>query len=250
MKEKIIEAAFALKNSKYAVAFTGAGISVESGIPPFRGENGLWGKYDPQVLDLDYFYKNPKESWTVIKEIFYDFFGVAKPNNAHLGLAELGRRNILKAIVTQNIDNLHQEAGSEIVYDFHGNSKKLICTKCNHVKKFNIADLEQIPPKCDKCGGLIKPDFVFFGENIPNQAFENSFDAAKNADVLIIVGTTGEVYPASLIPIEAKNNNAKIIEINLEESSYTNKITDIFIQNRAGEVFPEILKEIDKLIIA
>jgi NAD-dependent deacetylase len=133
------QAAEILRASKRNIAFTGAGISVESGIPPFRGVNGLWSKYDPIVLDIDYFYSNPYEAWIKIKEIFYDFFGKAKPNAAHISIANLEKKGLIKSVITQNIDNLHQEAGSETVYEFHGNSQKLICTNCN--KTFNVKSI-------------------------------------------------------------------------------------------------------------
>ena len=116
MENNLEKAIDLIVNSKYTVAFTGAGISVESGIPPFRGETGLWSKYDPNVLDLNNFNVNPIEAWKVIKEIFYDFFGEAKPNPAHFALADLEKSGLLKAIITQNIDNLHYEAGSKEVY--------------------------------------------------------------------------------------------------------------------------------------
>ena len=119
-----------LKKSKFTIAFTGAGISVESGIPPFRGEHGLWNKYNPEVLDLGYYLENQEKCWHYIREIFYDFFADAKPNEAHKVLAKMEEAGLLNSIITQNIDNLHQEAGSKIVHEFHGNSKKLKCLKC------------------------------------------------------------------------------------------------------------------------
>jgi len=131
-KVNIEKAAKIIKSAKHVTAFTGAGISVESGIPPFRGDGGIWGKYDPKILDLPYFLANPLDSWIVIKEIFYEFFGKAKPNNAHKMLAEMESLGWLKAIITQNIDNLHQEAGSKNVIEFHGNSKILVCTNCGN----------------------------------------------------------------------------------------------------------------------
>ena len=235
-----------LKDAKHVTAFTGAGISVESGIPPFRGENGLWSKYNPVVLDIEYFRNNPKESWIVIKEIFYGFFGEAKPNDAHFVLAELEKMGIVKSIITQNIDNLHQASGSKEVYEFHGNSRNLICDNCFQIYSGEETDLSTLPPDCKVCGGVLRPDFVFFGEPIPEPARTNSFKEAELADVFLIVGTTGEIMPASLIPNEAKRNGAKIIEINIEETNFTSSITDIFLQGKATEVMREILKNIKK----
>ncbi len=240
LKIELDKAAKLIKNSEYTTAFTGAGISVESGIPPFRGPQGLWSKYDPIVLDIDYFKTNPLESWKVIKEIFYDFFGKAKPNAAHIALARLEKEGYVKNIITQNIDNLHQEAGSKTVYEFHGNSHTLVCTKCGKRFSINQIDFDNLPVRCDRCGGLVKPDFIFFGEGIPQVAYQASIEAAGSADVFLVIGTTGEIMPASQIPYMAKQNGAKIIEINPEPSNYTGSITDIFLKGKAGIIMPAL----------
>ena len=244
METLIKEAAKLINESDYTTAFTGAGISVESGIPPFRGEKGLWNKYDPQVLDINFFYSNPKESWSVIKEIFYDFFGIAEPNFAHIGLAQLEEKGKLKEIITQNIDNLHQEAGSKIVHEFHGNSKKLICTSCNYTSFASDINLSKTPVMCPDCNHLLKPDFIFFGEGIPSLAYQNSIQAAQNSKVMLVIGTTGEVMPACQMPIVAKQSGATIIEINPEESKFTQSITDIFLQGKASEIMKEIISNL------
>ena len=233
-----------IKSANRVTAFTGAGVSVESGIPPFRGENGLWNKYNPVFLDIEYFQKNPEDSWKLIKEIFYDFFGQAKPNAAHFALAEMEKMGLLHSIITQNIDNLHQNAGSKEVYEFHGNSRYLICTNCSKSYLAKNIDLSSLPPKCENCETVLKPNFIFFGEPIPEPACANSFTETKNADVFILIGTTGEIMPASLIPYEAKKNNKKIIEINIQSSNYTNTITDIFLKGKATEVMQKLLETI------
>ncbi len=233
-----------IKKSKYTTAFTGAGISVESGIPPFRGETGLWSKYDPQVLDLNYFYSSPKESWTVVKEIFYDFFGKAKANDAHIGLGILEKKGLLKEVITQNIDNLHQEGGSSIVHEFHGNSNMLVCTSCSFKDKAEHIDMSRMPVLCPKCKSLLKPDFIFFGEGIPPLAYQKSINAAKNSEAMIVIGTTGEVMPACQLPLLAKDSGATIIEINPETSKFTHSITDIFLQGKATEIINKIIKKI------
>lgn len=244
MDALINRASVILQKSFYAAAFTGAGISVESGIPPFRGPEGLWSKYDPQVLDIDFFHSHPDVSWTVIKEIFYDFFGKANPNKAHFALAKMEKAGILKSIITQNIDNLHQEAGSNNVIEFHGSSHSLVCTSCG--KKYNIdeIDLNKIPVICPECGGILKPDFVFFGEGIPTDAYQRSYDIVSKCDVLLIIGTTGEIMPASQLPFVAKTNGATIIEVNTNPSNYTDKITDIFLQGKATDIMVKLLKAI------
>ena len=233
---KIKEAASIIKESSYTFAFTGAGISVESGIPPFRGENGIWGKYDPKVLELGYFHDNPAESWKVIREIFYEYFGKSLPNKAHKVLAEMELKNLLHSIVTQNIDNLHQEAGSKEVYEFHGNMKKLLCTDCGRYYDVSEINLENLPPLCSACGGLLKPDFIFFGEGIPQEAYEKSMEATHKAETVLVIGTTGEVMPAAQIPYIAKQNGAKVIEINTMPSNYSDSITDIYLEGKATEV--------------
>ena len=245
--DKIKEAARIIKNAQKVGAFTGSGISVESGIPSFRGEDGIWAKYDPQALELNYFFNFPRESWSVIKEIFYDYFGVARFNRAHEVLAILEKNGILAGVTTQNIDNLHQEAGSNKVYEFHGNSKKLVCTECKG--HFNVEEdvFANLPPACSKCNGLLKPDFIFFGEGIPQEAYQNSVQLAQNADAYLVVGTTGEVMPANYMPVLAKENGASIIEINTEPSRFTGSVTDVFLQGKASVVLNELLKEINQI---
>ena len=151
------------------------------------------------------------------------------------------KEELIKSIITQNIDNLHQDAGSKKVYEFHGTAQFLIDTKTG--EKFHMTDLDfsQVPVMSPTTGNLLKPDFIFFGEGIPQEAYEKSFEAAEKADVFLVIGTTGEVMPASLIPTHAKKSGATIIEINTEPSNYTYSTTDIFLQGKASEVM-EALK--------
>lgn len=237
-------AAELIKESKYTIAFTGAGISVESGIPPFRGEHGLWNKYNPEVLDLAYYLDNSEKCWRYIREIFYDFFADAKPNLAHQVLAKMEEAGLLQSIITQNIDDLHQEAGSKNVHEFHGNSKKLKCLKCGKIYRAEEIDFANIPPRCENDDEILKPDFIFFGEGIPPNAYSNSFAEAEKAEVCIIIGSTGEVMPASHVPRTAKQNGATIIEINPETSMFTNNLTDIHLKGNAGEILSELEKYI------
>ncbi len=230
--------------SKFTVIFSGAGVSVESGIPPFRGKNGLWEKYNPIFLDKNYFKAHPKKSWNLINEIFYEFFGQAKPNEAHYIIAELEEKGLIKAIITQNIDNLHQVAGSKKVVEFHGTAQTLTCIKCKKKVKSNKF-LNDLPPHCPKCGGLLKPDFVFFGEAIPQKAHEDSIKNAVLAELFILVGTTGEIMPASTIPYIAKDKGANFIEINVKPSNYTHTIVDIFLKGKATEVFVKLKQLLD-----
>lgn len=247
MTELAIErAANMIANSSYTVAFTGAGISVESGIPPFRGEGGLWNTYDPGILDLEAYLYAPEKAWPAVKALFYDFFGIAKPNLAHYKLAEMEQNGFLKEIITQNIDNLHQEAGSRVVHEFHGRSNYFVCTKCNTYYNSSQLILDNKPPYCldSSCRGLLKPDFIFFGEGIPEKAYRASLHAASNASVFILIGTSGDVVPASSIPVFAKQNGSAIIEINPNSSNFTNSITDVFIQENASEGLRQLVAKL------
>ena len=242
----IAEAADLILNARHVTAFSGAGISVESGIPPFRGKDGLWNKFNPVFLDIDYFHTNPLESWKLIKQIFYDFMGKSEPNAAHHALAEMEKNGNLNCIITQNIDNLHQRAGSGNVIEFHGTTRNLICTGCGRLVPADSVDLNHLPPKCGQCGGILKPDFVFFGEPIPEPASTDSFREADVSDVFVLIGTTGEIMPASVIPVNASRNGAKIIEVNVEQSNYTNTITDVFLRGKATSVLTELLSLTEK----
>jgi NAD-dependent deacetylase len=237
----LIYTADLIRYSAHTVAFTGSGISVESGIPPFRGKDGLWGKYDPVFLDIDYFHQHPEKSWPLIKNLFCDYYGNVKPNTAHRALAMLEKTGLLQAVITQNIDNLHQEAGSKTVFEVHGSCRHLVCEKC--LKKYPVAEvcLKNLPPACPACGSVLKPDFVFFGESLQEPANTNSFNEAKKASVFMIIGTTGEVMPSSLIPLEAKKYKSKIIEINTAPSGFTSAVTDIFLQGKATDVLEDLL---------
>jgi NAD-dependent deacetylase len=235
-KDPVEHAVALLQKAKYGVAFTGAGISVESGIPPFRGENGIWTKIDPIYLEIGFFRKKPLLSWQKIKEVFYDVILHAEPNYAHYFLSRLDKRGILEAVITQNIDNLHHIAGSKKVYELHGTSKLLVCTECGTEYDISFTDLNFLPPTCYICKGILKPKIVFFNETPPKEELENSFSEASRADVLLIIGTDGEVLPASQIPYVAKENGATIIEVNIARTRYTDEVTDIFLEGSAVEI--------------
>jgi NAD-dependent deacetylase len=186
--------------------------------------------------------QDPLEAWKLIKEIFYNFLGSAKPNRAHLILADMERKGFLKRTITHNIDNLHQEAGCKHVFDFHGNSKRVVCLSCKTYYPVSVVNLDHLPPTCRQCGGLLKPDFVFFGESIPQIPLTAAYEASNISDVFLIIGTTGEVMPANQFPLLAKENGATIIEVNPRESNYTSTVTDIFLQGKATEIM-ELLEE-------
>ena len=233
------EAARLIRDARYLSAFTGAGISVESGVPPFRGPGGLWSRYDPRKLELAYFHSHPLECWELLREIFYESFAAARPNEAHRVLARLEEKGLLKVLITQNIDNLHHEAGSRNVVEFHGSSRTLRCTVCGAAAPADPALLENLPPSC-ACGGVLKPDMVFFGEEIPELAWFESAQAARRTDVMLVVGSTGEVYPAAGIPVQAAEQGATIVEINPEPSNFTESISDVFVPLPAAEALSRI----------
>lgn len=250
MNDKDIQqAAELILRSDHTTAFTGAGISQESGIPPFRGEDGIWSKYDPNILSITNFMYNAEGVWPLIVEIFYDFFAGKEPNRAHQFLAYLEKTGLLEAVITQNIDNLHQMAGSKEVIEYHGNAKWLICPHCKKEYPVEEKTFENLPPRCPDDHTILKPDFIFFGEPIPEEAARKSNWHAEKCQVMILVGTTGEVMPASMVPRMAKSAGAKIIEINTEPSLYTRDITDLFLQGRAGTVsekLEQLLKKSQK----
>lgn len=245
MIKNIKTAAEIIRKSKRVTVFTGAGISVESGIPPFRGPEGLWSKYDPNSLDIERFYENPQKAWTIIKEIFYDFFGKAKPNQAHKVLALMEESGFVKTLITQNIDNLHHIAGSKNVVEFHGTSGRLVCTKCDSKFSADESFFVDIPPICSNCKGILKPDFIFFGEPIPERARKISFREAKISDLFILIGTTGEVMPASMIPVTAKQYGSQIIEVNTDKSHYTDYIVDIHLRGKASEIMNALFEKLN-----
>lgn len=240
----LTEAAELLRNSSYTFAFTGAGISVESGIAPFRGEGGLWTIYDPMYFDLGYFYEHPEKCWKVIKEIFFEKFKGAEPNKAHIALAELQKKGLLNEIVTQNIDNLHQAAGSNRVVEFHGNCRRLVSIDKKYHYPAGEISLDRLPPRCPRSGNILKPDFIFFGEEIPPDAYVDSVRAAERAEVVIVIGSTGEVMPAGQIPVMAKQQGAKVIEVNTAPSNFTRYMTDVFLQGKATEVMEVLISKV------
>lgn len=239
IEARIREAAKLMQSARHLVAFTGAGISVESGVPPFRGPDGLWSTYSPKYLELSYFHRHPEKCWRILKGLFYEHFAGARSNDAHRVLAALEAQGLLKAVITQNIDNLHQLAGSKKVIEFHGNTRDLLCQSCGKITAAQPEVLEVLPPRCS-CGGILKPDCIFFGEGIPPAAWCDSRREIESADVLLIVGSTGEVYPAASLPHQAAGYGASIIEINPGESNFTHTITDLFVAWPAGQAMKRI----------
>ena len=230
---------------KYKVAvLTGAGISVASGIMPFRGKGGLWEKYDPEeAANIEYFRRDPKSSWVMLKEVL-EVVEKALPNQAHLSLAKMEEMGFVTSVITQNIDGLHQRAGSRIVIEFHGNTSRLVCLRCAALYPAREIDLSILPPHCPVCKGVLKPDAVFFGESIPRDALDQAHSEAKHCSVMLVVGTSGMVEPAASLPMLAKKHGALVIEVNPEHSNLTSFTTDLFLQGKAEEILPQIVDEL------
>lgn len=247
MVTELEKAAEVIKKSKNMIALTGAGISVESGIPDFRSSGGLWDKYNPAIYaSISTFNTNPEKIWEMIFELM-EMTQTAKPNAGHIALAELEKMGFLKAVITQNIDNLHQAGGSKNVIEYHGNANSLECLKCGRKFSPETFDLAgKKIPKCSNCEKILKPAVVFFGEMIPQDALYESQRYAEEADVVLVVGTSAIVYPAAGIPAVAKRNGAKIIEFNLEETGLTHSGTDVFVQGPAGTTLPALVKLLKK----
>jgi len=237
------KAAEIVRNTINAIAVTGAGISVESGIPDFRSAGGLWTRYPPdQYATMNAFMNDPDKVWEMWYELA-DTLKDIKPNPGHYALAKLEQLSHLKAIITQNIDALHQHAGSNTVIEYHGNADQIACTACFRHRKMDLSHRTLGAPRCE-CGGVMKPDVVLFGEAIPEYAMKTSDRLARGCDVLIVVGTSAQVYPAASLPYLAKENGAIIIECNTEPTSFTQVITDIFLQGRAGETLPKLVEHV------
>lgn len=283
MEELVQRAAKDLVNSKYAIALTGAGISTESGISDFRGPDGIWTRNPEAERQANEAYgellRDPKGHWQEILTpgSFFSLFeqiGKALPNPSHHALAELERIGILKLVITQNVDGLHQKAGSQNVIEYHGGLLKLRCMSCGSRFDREEFDLErlkrenQLPPRCKKCNGILKHDGVYFREPIPGDVYHQSIEAAWKCDLMLICGTSAVVYPFAELPRVAKQRRTEterksetgiyvvekkaavtIIEVNAEPTPLTEeRISDYLIQGKTGEILPKIAEEAKKKI--
>jgi len=235
------EAAAAIRRSPCTIAVTGSGISAESGIPTFRDKGGIWEIYPPdQYATIDAYNANPKKVWAFWRELA-STVGHCKPNPGHFALAELEAMGLLEAVITQNIDNLHQDAGNKRVIEYHGNGRYLYCPTCGHRDLLDVHACQEGPPHCP-CGNLMRPDVIMFGDPIPVDAMQQSAELAQRCQVMIVVGTSAQVYPAAYLPSMAKQNGAFIIEANIEDTAFTRQVTDVFLKGRAGETLPKLVQ--------
>ena len=226
-----------LKDSRKIVFVTGAGISQESGIPTFRGKDGYWRKYDPMKLaSIDAFYDDPKLVWEWYEDRRKNILSV-KPNEGHFAISQMEEFKDV-VVLTQNIDGLHQRSGSTNVLELHGSIIRIKCTVCDFID--NITEnFESLPPKC-KCGSMLRPDVVWFGEPLPQNIWQSAIKEASICDVMIIVGTSLVVSPANTLPVYAKQNGAILIEVNPEKTVMSNDMA-LSIQATSAEVLPKML---------
>jgi NAD-dependent deacetylase len=277
MEELIRRAAADLVKAEYAVALTGAGISTESGIHDFRGPDGIWTRHPEAEMEAyeayDKLRRDPKDHWEKILEpgSFFSLFDEvmnALPNRGHLALAELETMGILKLVITQNVDSLHEKAGNRKVIEYHGGVSKLRCMSCNTRYRREEYDLEKLkdegrlPPRCRKCNGVIKHDGVYFGEAIPSDVAHASLEAAWKCDLMLICGTSAVVYPFAQLPRIAREkgtgrgrnewglhaagnaSGTTIIEVNAEATPLTREgVSDYIIQGKTGDILPRIAAE-------
>ncbi len=226
-----------IKNYKKIVFVTGAGISQESGIPTFRGNVGLWRSYDPMKLaTIDAFYENPKLVWEWYNDRRSNIFQT-QPNPGHNAISEL-EKYAQVVVLTQNIDGLHKKAGSSNVLELHGSIVKIKCSVCDYNEDI-LTEISDLPPLC-KCGNILRPDVVWFGEPLPQDVWHNAIEFASECDLMVIVGTSLVVSPANTLPLYAKQNNATLIEINPENTEMSGEMDEI-IRNTSVEILPKLV---------
>jgi NAD-dependent protein deacetylase/lipoamidase len=249
-----LEAAAAiLREASYAISLVGAGISAESGVPTFRGEGGLWKKYgEPDTRGYQRFLEDPADWWRQALERRKSMpelgaaLETAEPNPAHVALAELERMGLMRHVITQNIDDLHQRAGTTSISEIHGNRYKARCIECNDRREAREVDFENFhagPPHCPKCGGLVKNDTVMFGEPIPRDVLAECYLQTERCDAMFLIGTSAVVYPAADFPVQALRQGAKLVEINPEETQLS-PLCDVVFRAPAGQVLPAIVESL------
>lgn len=209
-----------LKSSKRVVVLTGAGVSTASGIPDFRGPKGIYRRFPPDIFDIEKFYKNPERFYSFAKDGFFSMLE-AKPNETHVLITKLEEKGLIKAVITQNIDGLHQKAGSKVVLELHGNMSRFFCVSCK--RAYGVDEVkkkveEELVPKCSHCGSLIKPDVVFFGEPLPKDVLRKAIELSERADLMIVMGSSLVVYPAAYLPVITVENGGKLVIVNRGET--------------------------------
>lgn len=250
-EDEIERAAALVAGARCVGALTGAGLSVESGIPPFRGPGGLWTKHgEPPLNGFEEFLRDPAAAWRArlnpsgpMREL-WDTLRAAAPNDGHRALVALERMGVLRILITQNVDDLHRMAGATAVAEIHGNYTLVRCLDCGRRRHRDEVDLATLPPMCE-CGGIIKSDTVSFGEPIPADVLALCQQAARECDCMIVAGTSATVYPAAYFPLEVRERGGALIEVNPYPSELT-PLCDVSLRGPAGEVLPRLVAAIER----
>lgn len=244
IEKEIIRAAELIKTRKRCVALTGAGVSVESGIPPFRSKGGLWEKYDPTVYaSIEVFRKDPSKYWTIRGEFIRNYNNY-QPNPGHLALMELEKIGLLRCVITQNIDGLHAKAGSKDILEIHGSLREIYCVNCQ--RQYIAPDIpEGTPPYCESCGGVLKPNTVLFGESLPADTLRRAQEESQECKVMLAIGTSANVFPAAALPDIAHRSGAILVEINIENAFPQ---ADVYINEKSGIALPALVKRIKEIL--
>jgi NAD-dependent deacetylase len=249
----IEKAATSIASAKHVVAMTGAGMSVESGIPPFRGPGGLWTKYgEPPMNGYQRFLADPRGAWEErlnpsgpMREL-WETLQRARPNPGHLALNELEQMGVLKCLITQNVDDLHRQAGSRSIAEIHGNYTLVRCIGCCRRYPREEVSLAELPPLCPQCNGIMKSDTVSFGEPIPTDVLERCYAETERCDCMIVAGTSATVYPAAQFPLMVRQQGGRLIEVNLYESEITPHC-DVSIRAPSGDALPRLAERVRAL---
>lgn len=250
MEAAIEDAAKLILSAEYVVALTGAGVSVESGIRPFRGPGGIWTERgEPPMDGYRRLLADPKAYWE--RRVRPGrrgglSMGDAEPNPGHHALAEMEEMGVLRALITQNIDDLHNRAGSRNVLEIHGNRTKLRCVSCNARFPREGFDLSELPPKCPECGGFVKGDTVMFGEPIPKDVLDRCIEESERSDCMLVIGTSAVVHPAASLPLIVKRSGGTLIEVNPMETELSS-LCDVCFLAPSGETLPELVSTLKRL---
>ena len=254
-EEALPRAAKLLHEASYVMALTGAGISIKSGIPPFRGPGGLWTKYgEPPMNGYEIFLRDPKKAWeerlspTGPSQILKETIAKAEPNPGHYAFVNLEQMGLLGCLITQNVDNLHRRAGSQNLAEIHGNSTLVRCIRCNLRRPVDDVSLEELPPPCPNplCNGILKVDTVAFGEPIPPDVLEQCQEETNRCDCMIVVGTSATVYPAAYFPIQVRDSGGVLIEVN-PYASELSPFCDISLRGESDVVMPQLVELVKAL---
>lgn len=251
---KLNQAARIVSEARRGVALTGAGISTESGIPDFRSPGGLWDQFNPvSAGTLSRFEASPEAFYQMALEVGPTLLS-ARPNAAHKALVKLERRGHLTGIITQNIDNLHQRAGSRSVAEIHGSIMECTCTRCQILFPVDVLVekalvKKEIPPRCDECGGLLKPNVVLFGEGLPPAAVDRAERWVRECDVFLVAGSSLTVSPVNMLPVLAKNHGARVIILNLEPTP-VDRVADVVVLGKLGTILPRLVAQVESFSTA